>query len=546
MMIQKETLLAAPRRTENARQTPAATIDASVPSEYGTDETRVVVQTTRVGRFTLIREIGSGGMGSVFLAYDEQLDRRVALKILSQAPAGIHKKRARTLREARAAGRVSHPNIIAVYEVGEVDGNIYIAMEYVEGTTLLQWQTQRSRAWGEIVAMYLQAGEALLAAHEAGVVHRDFKPDNVLVGRDERPRVVDFGLARVDLSEDSAESEPSREPPEPDLPASPRHTLPGIIAGTPGYMSPEQYQGGDIGGSSDQWSFCAALYEALYGYLPFSGKTLHSQAEHVAGTPRPRPADTKVPDEIHQALLRGLAPRPEQRFPSMAELLAILAQEQRVDLASGGLLRQRFTRALLAMAGLVLLFILVRQGPRGVKPGDTIAASVFMLGVVGLGGLWQRRTLRTNSFHRSLWLITLVTVLQNLAQRLLGLALDIPTMRLFPFEMVVFAGSGAIMGLTINRWLLLVSVPPILASMFSAADLVSHRVLALAYPAVLLVLVIAWWRAARGLQSRHADKNSGAFAVIRGVRTPSRPHERSASRRGRTLTPQPTARKTTR
>ena len=540
--------MAAPSRTEDAspRQTPAATIDASVASESITDEARVVVQTTRVGRFTLIREIGSGGMGSVFLAYDEQLDRRVALKILSQAPAGIHKKRARTLREARAAGRVSHPNIIAVYEVGEVEGNIYIAMEYVEGTTLLQWQTQSSRSWGEIVAMYLQAGEALLAAHAAGVVHRDFKPDNVLVGRDERPRVVDFGLARVDLSEDSEESEPSREPPERDLSASPRLTLPGIIAGTPGYMSPEQYQGGDISGSSDQWSFCAALFEALYGYLPFSGKTLHSQAEHVVGAPRPRPADTKVPDEIHQALLRGLLTRPELRFPSMAELLAILAQEQRGDLASGGLLRQRFTRALLAMAGTVLLFILIRQGPRGVKPGDTIAASVLMLGVVVLGGLWQRRTLRTNSFHRSLWLVTLVTVLQNLAQRLLGLALDIPTLRLFPFEMVVFAGAGAMMALTIDRWLLLVSVPPILAGLLSAAGLLSHRVLALTYPAVLLAMVIGWWRAAHGLQSRHIDKHSGSFTVVRGARTPSRPHERSASRRGRPLTPLPSPRRITR
>ncbi len=532
--------MAAPGRTQDARprQTPAATIDASVQRDI-TDETRVVVQTTRVGRFTLLREIGSGGMGSVFVAYDERLDRKVALKILNHAPAGIHKKRARTLREARAAARVSHPNIIAVYEVGEVEGNIYIAMEYVEGSTLLQWQTQHSRAWSDIVAMYMQAGEALLAAHQAGVVHRDFKPDNVLVGPDERPRVVDFGLARVDWSEDSAESEPSREPPEHDLPASPRLTLPGIIAGTPGYMSPEQYQGGDIGGSSDQWSFCAALFEALYGYLPFSGKTLHSQAEHVVGTPRPRPADTKVPDEIHRALLRGLAPRPEERFPSMAELLAILAQEQRGDLAAGGLLRQRFTRALLVMAGFVLMFILIRQGPRGVKPTDTVAASAFMLGVILLGGLWQRRTLRANPFHRNLWLITLVTVLQNLAQRLLGLALDIPSLRLFPFEMVVFAGSGAIMALTVNRWLLLVSVLPIGAILLSAAGVVSHRVLSLVYPAVLLVLVIGWRRAAVTLQSRHADKNSGSFVVIRGTRTPSRPPDRSSSRRGKPVAPQP-------
>lgn len=529
--------MAVPGKTQEvrSRQSPAATIDASIPSEATTDETRVVVQTTRVGRFALIRELGSGGMGTVFAAYDEQLDRKVALKLLRHVPSGIHKKRAQTLREARAAARVSHPNIISVYEVGEVDGHIYIAMEYIEGSTLLQWQTQPGRSWHEIVSMYLQAGEALLAAHEAGVVHRDFKPDNVLVGPDERPRVVDFGLARLDWQPDSGGSEPEPESAAPH--PAPGLTLPGIIAGTPGYMSPEQYQGGDVGSSSDQWSFCAALFEALYGYLPFSGKTLHSQAEHVAGTPRPRPPDTRVPDEIHRALLRGLGTTPEQRFPSMAELLAILAQEQRGDVAAGGLLRQRFTRGLLVLAGLVMLFIQLRHGPRGVRAGDTVAASVVMLAAVLLGGLWQRRTLRANPFHRNLWYIIVVTVGQNLAQRLLGVALGIPTLRLFPFEMVVFAGSAALMSLIMSRSLAIVAVLPLVAGLLSAADLVSHRVLSLVYPATLLVLVLGWRRAAQALPPYSADKGAGGGVTLRGRRTPSRPATPSSSRRGRRLTP---------
>jgi serine/threonine protein kinase len=146
------------------------------------------MQPTRLGRFVLIREIGSGGMGTVYMAYDDHLDRKVALKILSNAKPRGRRRRTQILREARAAARVAHPNVISIYEVGEADGLIYIAMEYVDGGTLLQWQRRGGHTWQEILAMYLQAGEGLLAAQDAGVVHRDFKPDEVTQCRRRRKK----------------------------------------------------------------------------------------------------------------------------------------------------------------------------------------------------------------------------------------------------------------------------------------------------------------------------------------------------------------------
>jgi serine/threonine protein kinase len=157
----------------------AATLDPTASDSLPGDESRVVVRTTRVGRFLLLREIGAGGMGSVFAAYDEQLDRRVALKLLRKPRAGSRRQRMMVLREARAAARISHPNVIAIYDVGEIDGQIHIAMEYVDGETLLKWQKESQRSWRDILHMYLEVGQALQAAHQSEVIHRDFKPDKI-------------------------------------------------------------------------------------------------------------------------------------------------------------------------------------------------------------------------------------------------------------------------------------------------------------------------------------------------------------------------------
>jgi len=150
------------------------TTESSIPTEP-----HLVVRTTRIGRFLLLQEIGAGGMGTVFSAYDEQLDRKVALKILRKPAVGNNLQQLHIMREARAIARISHPNVVAIYDVNESDGQIHIAMEYVEGQTLLEWQDQTKRNWKETLAMYLQVGAGLQSAHDADVVHRDFKPDNV-------------------------------------------------------------------------------------------------------------------------------------------------------------------------------------------------------------------------------------------------------------------------------------------------------------------------------------------------------------------------------
>lgn len=205
--------------------------------------------------------------------------------------------------------------------------------EYVDGVTLSAWQARGGHTFREILEMYLYAGAGLDAAHAAGVVHRDFKPDNALCGKDGRLRVVDFGLARIDWISDPATSPEANKK----VPAAQhmqgRLTQAGAIAGTPGYMSPEQYLGGNVDSRSDQWSFCAALFESLYGYLPFSGETIAEISKSMQGPPLPPPRDSNVPEEVHRALLRGLAAEPDQRFSSMTELLQALSLE-RIDPAS--------------------------------------------------------------------------------------------------------------------------------------------------------------------------------------------------------------------
>lgn len=276
-----------------------------------------------IGRFEIREELGRGGMGVVYRARDPQLDRDVALKLLSPTIAQDETARARLQREARAMARVTHPHVAVVHEVGEHEGSVFIVMELVEGVTLRGWLATRPPP-NAIVSMFVQTGQGLLAAHQAGLVHRDFKPDNVLVGDDERPRVVDFGLARGDV-------EVAAEPvgtvsPDPDSTVSTdlgsTLSVAGTIAGTPAYMSPEQFQGQATDARSDQYSFCVALYEALYERRPFDGENLEALRRQVLGGELPQ---DKAPSEVAARLLavlrRGLAREPRDRFGDMDALL---------------------------------------------------------------------------------------------------------------------------------------------------------------------------------------------------------------------------------
>jgi serine/threonine protein kinase len=295
--------------------------DKLSPSQVAALPTRSLTVGDKVGRYLILTTLGTGGMGVVFAAYDPQLDRKVALKLL-RSGINYNTKDARTRlrREAQAIAQLSHPNVVSVYDVGETDeGDLYIAMEFVEGDTLTQWLKKYPRSWREITDVFLQAARGLFAAHGSGLLHRDFKPDNVLVGGDGRVRVTDFGLARSVMTP----TESSRDNASVITALNVDLTATGTVLGTPRYMAPEQLTGPEIDHRADQFSFCVALYEALWGQHPLPGATSVQMLE-TGALPIPPPDLPKVPPSITKAVMRGLEKDRQKRFPSMGALIAEL------------------------------------------------------------------------------------------------------------------------------------------------------------------------------------------------------------------------------
>ncbi len=273
------------------------------------------------GRFAVLGELGRGSHGVVLEALDVELRRRVAVKLLQQGgdPDGATYRRLR--HEARALAQCNHPNIVAVHDVGVLAGQVYLAMEFVAGISLDRWITCARPKWQDVLAVFKQAGAGLAVAHRAGIVHRDFKPANAILGDDGRVRVLDFGLARL-----------SDVPLEVTSPASgdaseELRTRPGAL-GTPAYMAPEQYMGGPTDGRTDIFAFCVSLHEALYGARPFAGATmLELSAQVTAGTLEAPPTDIIVPPWLRTVVLRGLRPDPAERWQTMDALLAELGRD---------------------------------------------------------------------------------------------------------------------------------------------------------------------------------------------------------------------------
>ncbi len=279
----------------------------------------------KIGRYTVVRPIGAGGMGMVYAAYDEELDRRIAVKLLRSGSS--EQDRARLFREAQAMAKLSHPNVVTVHEVGTFEDQVYVAMEFVRGENLRDWLQEEARPWRAIVGAFVLASKGLEAAHDVGLVHRDFKPANVLVGDDGQIMVSDFGLVRTagDALDEAAFADRGAAA---RTPLSTSLTMTGMIMGTPAYMSPEQHRGQVTDARSDQFSFCVALYEALYGVLPFPGQTLHELSASVtAGQLREPPRESRVPSWVARVLARGLATDPAERWPTIAALLAELARD---------------------------------------------------------------------------------------------------------------------------------------------------------------------------------------------------------------------------
>ena len=293
------------------------------------------------GTYRLARQLGIGGMGVVWLARDLTLDRDVAIKVHAGAVTAAGAERLR--REAVAMARLVHDAVVTVYGAGTHDGHAYVAMEYVAGGTLRTWLAARRRTWREVVAMFVRAGRGLAAAHAVGIVHRDFKPDNVLVGDDGRVRVADFGLARA-LGDGGGVAGGAEVAPDGDGRggaggggggggggsggALAPMTAAGAVMGTPAYMAPEQHAGTEVGPAADQFGFCVALWEALFGQRPYTpGDDGTTAAAMAAGRRVEPPADRRVPRHVRRALERGLAHAPAARFPSMDALLAELGRD---------------------------------------------------------------------------------------------------------------------------------------------------------------------------------------------------------------------------
>jgi serine/threonine protein kinase len=312
----------------------------------------------RVGRYVIEEPIARGGMGVLYAAHDPRLSRKVALKLLRPDVPSVGRHRGPSLlREAQAMAQLSHPNVVNVYDVGTFHTQVFIAMEFVDGLTLKSWLRARPRSWRDILAAFVEAGTGLAAAHAVGLVHRDFKPDNVMVGVEGRVRVTDFGLAR---SFDESESDEPRDGSEPrkvstslatwDLAATLTKT--GTLKGTPAYMAPEQFCCMRPDARTDQFSFCVALYEALYGFRPFDAKTDQELVANVLeGRVRPPPTTSDVPPSVGVILGKGLSAARDERFPSMGALLSALRTESALRPPTR---RRNLGRVLLLGAGLAL------------------------------------------------------------------------------------------------------------------------------------------------------------------------------------------------
>jgi tetratricopeptide (TPR) repeat protein len=306
-----------------------SSLDTTSPEDFD-----VAWDDARVGRYVFRRLLGSGGMGVVVAAHDPELDREVAIKLVG---ADVTADEDHALREAQAMAQLSHPNVVQVYEVIRLGARTAIVMQLVEGEDLGAWQTREERSWRAVIEVYVQAARGLAAAHRAGIVHRDFKPSNVLIDRDGIVRVTDFGLAR--RASDEAMGAATG------------------LAGTPAYMAPEQHRGEAVDARTDQWALGCALFEALYGRRPFPADDRAALATAVVrGEIEPEPASSPVPRRIRAAVRRALATDPDDRFASVDELVdAVSVTPRRVHYAIA---------AAIAITALVAVSLVAsRRGP---------------------------------------------------------------------------------------------------------------------------------------------------------------------------------------
>ncbi len=346
--------------------------DPTMADTFGAVPLRSLERGTCVGRYLISDVLGQGGMGVVYRAFDPDLGRPIALKMLTvekspgQNTDVCAESRSRLLREAQALAKLSHPNVVTVHDVGTFENAVFIAMELIEGKTLGEWLRSDKPTPEEIMTVIMAAGRGLAAAHREGIIHRDFKPANVIVGKDQRVRVLDFGLARA-TDEQGAEdqSATARQIAEPaDTPdwqessgsvnyLSSSLTQAGTIMGTRNYMAPEQFEHRPLDERVDQFCFCVVLYEALHGFRPFEAKSNRLLVKRMFAGRVKLPEKTVLPDWRMKVILRGLQGEPEERYSSMEQLLAALDHDPFAVVRQARAKR----RKKLLLAGAILFFL---------------------------------------------------------------------------------------------------------------------------------------------------------------------------------------------
>lgn len=420
-----------------------------------------------IGRFLVVDRLGEGAMGEVFSAYDPELDRKVAVKFVRSLPGDSFQTMARVRQEAQALAKVSHPNVVQVYEVGESSGRIFIVMEIVDGGSLAQWQKSGGAIGPQEIdhrlRLYLQAAAGLLAAHRCGLIHRDFKPDNVLLGRDGRVRVADFGLARVMAGMSAAVPSPGPPSQNSQGRSGPRLTEVGVVLGTAGYISPEQIRGAEADERSDQFSFCASLHEALYGMPPFSGDSFEEYALSILNGRLYSPPPGHVPLVVQQAILRGLAQDPAARFPSMQELITALEEGLRPD-SEPLITRADRVRIGLTLASIVIVLVLLNGTAAALLHSrDSLIRGMLFEGVLMCACAiltcrppWPIRHPHRYRHMMAFFLIVLGT---GLLWRLTALLLHFKVNDFYTLEVIGLAGLFAVEGLRVGWRHCLLALP---------------------------------------------------------------------------------------
>ena len=465
-----------------------------------------------IGRFEVGRRIGHGGMGVVYEGYDATLDRRVALKLVRFGVCDAV-ARGRLLREAQVMAKVADAHVVPVYEVGEHEEQVFIAMELVEGETLAAWLGRDRRAWRDALGMYVAAGRGLAAAHARGIVHRDFKPDNVLVGTDGRARVVDFGLARMHDVEPPRDGGPSVEPQS--------LTLTGTVMGTPSYMSPEHFRAHNVDARSDQFCFAVGLYRALFGFAPFQGMTLLSLGEAVCSGAVRKPPPSDIPVGVVHAVLRALSPDPEARFASMLEMLDELEKPLRIDPELDPWKGRRGRRLALAFflpvvfVGLAIIFL--------VEPAETTATGIVYHAIgpliaFAVLGVVFRKTLQASAHNRRLALTFVVSVGSWLVHRIVARHFGGPVAETLIGDALLFGAVTTLGAAMLERWAI-VGLP--LSLVYVAMITAFPRYAGRAFGVMVLVFLSAavWFQGEPRMRVRkkRADGVSGSSSGSRTI-----------------------------